>query len=487
MDEPEISLEVVKHRAIRGVAVITSRGLILNIIAQVAQLSLLVFLSPEELGIFWIVNSIVLLSVTFSDVGLAAALIQKRNAPTQADLRTTFTSQMFLVLLILIGIYFAAPYIVNAYDLPESGMLLIYALGIGIFLSYLKTIPSVLLERKLEFVKFVFPEIVENLVFYITVVYFAWKGHGVESFIYGVLARGISGVIVIYMLCPWKPGLAFSTPAFRELIKFGLPYQFNSIIANIKDRGMSAILGLFIGKAGVGYIGTAERISQMPLRFFMDSVTKVSFPAFSRMQDQKKALEDGVTRSIFFLTFLVYPTAVGLAMIIPVFIDVFPTYEKWSPALTALNFFVISVLFAAVTTQLTNMLSAIGRITTVTKLMLMWAGLTILIVPYLARLYGVNGAAMGYAIVSASSVIAIYVAKKYVNFSLKESIGYTGMATFGMFVVLFVIRQILSPTLINMVVEIVIAGVVYLGIIYLYKGQQLMVDVKKFITAFRSK
>lgn len=486
-EEPEVSLETVKHRALRGVAVITSRAFILNIIAQIAQLALLAYLTPSELGVFWIVNSLVLLSVTFSDVGLAAALIQKKQKPTEQDLKTTFTTQIVLSLLILIVIHFVSPHIVSAYSLPTAGRVLIYVIGFGIFLAYLKTIPSVLLERRLEFVKFVFPEVIENLVFYLTVVFFAARGYGIESFIYGVLFRGIAGVIVIYLLAPWKPGMYFSLKSFKELIKFGLPYQFNSILANIKDRGMSAILGLLIGNEGVGYIGSAERISQIPLRFFMDSVTKVSFPAFARMQDKKDALASAVTRSIFFLTFLVYPTVIGMAIILPVFINVFPLYQKWSPAIIPLSLFSIGVLFAAVSTQLTVMLSSIGRITTVSKLMIMWSVLTLTLVPILARSGGVNGAALGYTIVHASSVVAIVIARKYVRFSLMESIGYTGIATFGMAAILITLRLLLADTLLNMVFEIIVGGTSYLAIIYLFKGKELTTDVKKFVSSIRKK
>ena len=75
----------------------------------------------------------------------------------------------------------------------------------------------------------------------------------------------------------------------------------------------------------------------------------------------------------------------------------------------------VNVLFAAVTTQLTNMLSAIGRIKTVSKLIAMWAILTIILVPGLGYLYGVNGAALGYALVSSTSIIAIGIATSMID------------------------------------------------------------------------
>src|SRR5690606_14151409 len=110
-------------------------------------------------------------------------------------------------------------------------------------------------------------------------------------------------------------------------------------------------------------------------------------------------------------------------------------------------FMTVNVLFASVTTQLTNMLMAIGKIKIVSALITMWAVLTIIFVPGLGYLYGVPGAALGYALVSSSSVVAIYIAKKYVNFSLKNSVLKSGISTFVMSLVLVLARSFAPPTL----------------------------------------
>ena len=52
----EINLETVKERAVKGVAVLTGRTFILNIIALIAQGVLWAYLSPEQFGVFWIVS-----------------------------------------------------------------------------------------------------------------------------------------------------------------------------------------------------------------------------------------------------------------------------------------------------------------------------------------------------------------------------------------------------------------------------------------------
>ncbi len=480
----EVGLEVVKKRAIRGVAILTGRGFILNGVAQASQLILLAFLTPSQLGTFWIVSAAVSFLVYFSDIGLAASLIQKKEKPTDAELKTTFTIQQLMVLGLLIILFLITPSLVRIYSLSSDGKVLIYALGISLFLSSLKSIPSVLLERRLEFGKFVIPEILENLVYNLTVVYLAWKGFGISSFSYAVLARGTVGVVTIYVLRPWLPGFAFSRSAVKSLLKFGLPYQANTLISVIKDQGITLILGGILGQAAIGYLGSAMRLSQIPLRLFMDNVTKVSFPAFSRMQDNKKELAKSVTRSIMFITFLVFPMLLGFLVLVPNVMTIVPKYQKWEPAYIPLLIVSVNTVFAAVATQLTNMLTAIGKIKITIKLTIMYAVLTIGLVPLLASIYGIIGASLGYSLVGVSSVVAIIVAKQHVDFSIVEGAIKPFVAAFLMMIIVFIVRSMLGVTLANSLLLIMIGVLSYLVFVYLFIGPVIADDAKKLFKQF---
>ena len=483
----EISLEAIKERTVKGIAVLTGRTFLLSVMSLVATGFLTVFLEPTEFGIFWLVSAVVNFLAYFSDVGLAAALIQKKDKVIRRDLNTTFLVQQILVLSLLFLLFIITPFIQNYYELSTEGKYLIYALGFSLFLSSLKTIPSVLLERELEFGKLVIPQVVENVVYNILAVYLAWKGFGVASFTYAVVARGVVGLIVIYIIKPWFPGFAFSKKALKKLLSFGLPYQANTLLATIKDDGMTAFLGGVLGAGGVGFLGWAQKWAYMPLRLFMDHVLKVTFPAFSRMQDKKDHLVRGVTRSIFFVCFLVFPSVVGIVILAPILIEIIPRYEKWRPALIPLSLISINTIFAASTTQLTNLLNAVGKIKTTFKLMVMWTVLTWLFVPYLAIKYSVNGAALGYALVGASSVVAIYIVRKIVPFSLYRSVFTPAIAAFVMGVVLLLIRGYVPISMFSVWLLGGVGMCVYMIVMYILVGLSIFHDAKKGIKAIFSR
>lgn len=481
----EITLETVKSRAVKGVVVLTGRTFLLSIISLAATGFLAVFLEPAQFGVFFIVSAVVNFLAYFSDIGLAAALIQKKEKISDLDLKTTFTIQQVLVIALLLVLFFAGPFFSGISSLTVDGRMLLYALGVSFFLSSLKTIPSVLIERDLEFGKLVLPQVLENLVYNVTAVVLAWQGFGVLSFAWAVLARGVIGLIAIYVLRPWRPGFAFSRVSLKKLLSFGVPYQANALLATLKDDGITIALGGILGPAGVGLLGWAQKWGQAPLRFFMDHVIKVTFPAFSRMQDAKEQLKRSVDRSIFFICFLVFPSLAGLLVLAPILVQIIPRYEKWAPALIPLGLIAINTVFAAVTTQLTNLLNSIGRVKTTFKLMVMWTVLTWALVPVLAIKYGVSGAAAAYALVGTSSIIAIYVARLYVKFSLANSVFRPAIAAILMSGVLVAVRSQLPVRLSSVGILIVLGSFSYFLAIYFLVGSSIVKDVKKsFQTLF---
>lgn len=479
----EITLEAVKKRAVKGVAILTGRTFFLQLLSFVSWIFLGVFLEPNEFGVFIVVSAVVNFLRYFSDVGLAAALIQKKEKLTSADLKSTFTIQQALVLSLLLILVLATPYIKSYYSLSAHGVYLLYALGLAFLLASLKTIPSVLLERELNFSKFVLPELLENLVYNTTLVIFAWQNQGLLSFVYAVVIRGVVGVIAMYLLKPWKPGLAFSKKSLKKLLKYGVPYQLNTLLATVKDDGMTIFLGGVIGQAAMGFLGWAQKWSQYPLRLFMDNVLKVTFPAFSRMQDDKDHLRHSVTRSIFFVCFLVFPSVVGFLVSAPMLISIIPRYEKWEPALLPLAIVSINTIFAAATTQLTNLLNAIGKIKTTFKLMVMWTVLSWLFIPFLSLKYGLIGASVGYALVGASSMVAIAIVYRIINFSLYKSILAPAIGSLAMGGACLVVRNILPSNLISIVILVIVGVSSYMGTMFLLAGKAIFVDAKRGIKA----
>ncbi len=301
-------------------------------------------------------------------------------------------------------------------------MLLLRALLVSFFLSSLKTIPSVLLERALKFQNLIVPQILETVAFYVIAVVLAWQGRGIESFTWAVLARGIVGLIAMYIVSPWRMGLGLSPAVARRLMRFGLPFQLNSFLALVKDDLLTIFLGKILTFAEIGYIGWAKKWAEVPLRLIMDSVIRVTFPAFARIQQSKELLGRALEKTIFGLALTIFPISTGLMFFIAPLVGIIPRYGKWEPALFSFSLFVIAAAVASLSTPLTNALNAVGRIKTTLGLMVFWTISTWLLTILLISAIGFDGFAMALTLVSLSVVAVVYLTKKAASFSFISSV-----------------------------------------------------------------
>lgn len=481
----EIDLATIKTRSLTGIATLISRSFILQIISTLGFLALTAFLGIPEVGLFNATSDMVSILGYFSDIGLAASLIQKKAKLTLLDLRTTFTLQQILVTVSIIVLLIVTPAIRGFFSISPSGTWLIYSLLAGFFLASLKTIPSVILERQLKFQTLAAVEIIENLVFYTVAVILAWQGRGVASYAWAVLLRGVIGTAFMYWMAPWQIGLGFSTSSLRSLLSFGLPYQINSFLAVIKDRFLNIVLWKIIGAEGVGIIGWAQTWSQKPLRFIMDNVTKVTFPGFARLQDHPEQLRHAIEKTLFFITSLTFPIVLFIALTAPAVTQLIPRYSKWEVALLPLVLFCLGSAWASISTPLTNTLNALGLVKTNTYLMLMWLVLTWLLVPGLALRFGFLGVAYAGAIISFSSIVPIVIVHKITRFNISKALLAPCVASLALLLIYLSLANIFTLSWASLIIISAISGLCYLFSLFLFTGRQLLTDSLKLWYAFR--
>lgn len=472
----EIDIAVVVQRSIHGIFALVSRTLFIQIVSFVVNFLLTIYLSPTIFGVYFVVTAVIAFLSYFSDIGLAAALIQKKEPLTKEDLTTTFTIQQVLVITSCILALIASPFLAKFYNLKTPGLFLLESLIAAFFFSSLKTIPSILLERELKFDKLVIPQIVETLAFNIVALTLAIKGFGIASFSYAVLARGVLGLIAIYIIAPWKVSLGISIPTAKRLLSYGIPFQANSFLALIKDDLLIAYAGKVLPLAQVGYIGFAQKWAYTPLRLIMDNIIRITFPSFSRLQHDAGHLGKAIEKSLFALSFLIFPSLVGLVILAPTFITIIPRYQKWEPATASLIFFAINACFAGISSPLTNVLQALGKIKIALYLMIFWTTATWVLTPLALHIFGYNGFAGVAALISLTSAFVIVLAKRYVAFSMRPVI-VPLFASFVLGLFLLIGNAVFTKDIVHVVLLITGGALLYLGVCFLLARNEIIKDI----------
>lgn len=450
--------ETVKKRSVKGALSYGIRTFLLQGIALAANLALAAFLSPSEFGVYFLVSAAVSFFTFLSDIGLAASLIQKEAEPTTSELRTTFTVQTGLSFAIMIIILALTPLWRQWYGFGGTELALLYALGGSFFLATLKTISSVLLERELHFDKLVIPAIVENIVFYGVAVFFAWQGWGVSAYTWAVLARGMSGAAIMWLLRPWALGLAWDSRALKNLLKVGLKFQLNDLLARIKDDLFIVVLGSWLPAAQLGLVSWSKRWSLFPFQLTVQPVMAITFPTYARLQNDKDRLGKAIDTSLFFISLITFPLLTGLALFAKPLLELLPVYHKWLPALPLLYFFLINIGWSALSTPLTNTLNAIGEITSTLRLMILWTILTWLLTPLFVWWLGALGVAVASAVISCTSLLTFYLVRKHVPIHLIRSVGPSIIATLVLALVGILTRISLPTTWANIAIGISLAS-----------------------------
>lgn len=429
-----------KRRSVSGAISYTIRSLFLYGIGLVTSLLLAAYLDAEAFGIYGLVTQIVSLLQFFSDVGFGPTLIQKKAEPTIEEYRVVFTAQQLLSWFIFACTVLLAVSGILTEKLTEAGIWVLLALGVSFPLSSLKTIPAIILERKLDFSRLVIPSIFEHLVYSAILMVMVISGAGVKAYAYAVLLRAVVGVLVMYWLQRWPLGFHLDRSIINSVITTGVKFQAADLLAKIKDNLFYLVLGWFLPLQQFGYITFAKQWSQVPYMLTVQNVIAITFPAYSRLQHDKVRLKKAIEKSIFFITLTIFPILVGMSIFIVPVTELIERYEKWQPAIPTFIFFTLSIAWAAVSTPLTNALNAIGHINVTLKLMVMWTILTWLLTPLLVYFFGFNGVALAAFVISFTSMVPIYYMEQHINLSiisntwrqLLAAVLMTGVGYFGL-------------------------------------------------------
>ncbi len=456
----ENDLSKVKSRTVLSLTTLFLQSGYSGFLGLVANLVLTILLSPKIFGIYITVLSIISVLNYFSDIGLAASLIQKPQIDDD-DIKTTFTIQQTLIITTITIGFLITGFVKSFYKLPLEGTYLYWALLGSFFLSSLKTIPSIFLERKIQFQKIVFVQVLENTVFYATAIALALSHFGLESFTVAVLLRATVGVIAIYSISFWMPKIGISTNSVKKLLSFGIPFQASSFLALFKDDLITLFLGKVLGFEGLGYIGWAKKWAEAPIRIVMDNVSRVLFPVISRLQEDKERVGKLVDKILYYQTLLLAPTIVGLALIMPRFVEIIPKYGKWAVALPYFYLFCISGFLSSYSTPFMNLFNALGKVKISFGFMLFWTITTWILTPTLTKLYGLYGFPLTQVALTVSVLFVVLTAKKNIQFHFFQSISPSLIAAAAMGTGVFLSLRFLPVSLVNLTASVLLGSATY--------------------------
>lgn len=477
MDE-KFDLSIIGRRTINGIFALISRQLILVFINLGAKFVVSSYLAISGFGIYTVVTAIQRVISFFTDFGLGAALVQKKGSLEDEDITTTFTLQFFITLIVFLVVFLLREVISTAFNLDKASENLLLTLVFCIFLSSFKIIPSILLERHIKFEKLVIPQIVEQLSFNVILVILLLSNFGLNSYVLAFLVSSVISIPIYFYISPWKISFGVSKKALSHL-KYGAQYQAKNVLATIKDDFLTLFLTRFLSFTQIGYIGFAQQWSFMIYRFVVDSVTKVTFSTYARMQDNKDHLSKAVEKSLFFVSLVMFPAISGVILIFPYFISFIPKWSnKWEPAILSFIFFSLNAGVSSLSNILVNVLDANYKVKVTLKLMVIWTILTWVFTPIFIIYFGYNGVAFSSFLVTLSIAYTIYLVKKIISFNFINSIYKPLLSSLIMSFFVYIFLKLFTTNITILLFVILIGGAIYSFSMYVLAREEVFHGLK---------
>jgi polysaccharide transporter, PST family len=391
-----------RGRTLRSFLLLGAQRVIGVAVTAAGTIALARLLTPEVFGLYAVLAFVIALGVRAGELGLGAALIQRRDLDPAAGLGVAFTATLGLAALFGAAIAAAAPLVARWPGVSGDVTAPVRWLALLVVLAALRMPAMVLLERRLAYLPLTAAETADTVTFYAVAVGAALAGAGLWSFVLGALAARAVNLVVLWGAARWRPTLSWSWGELAPVMKFGILFHGSALITIAGDAVVPIFVTAWSGVTGVGYLNWAATLAFLPLQI-VSIAGRVLFPALSSLQADAERFAEATGRALNRVTAVLYPAASLLfAGAEPVVRLIFG--EAWLPAVPAVRCFCVSAIIGGTSTIFVHALYSLGRADVVFRLnlasaVLLWA-ITVVLVPWI----GYVGFAVASAILACAGV-----------------------------------------------------------------------------------
>ena len=272
-------------------------------------------LTADDFGLVALAMVFVLFAQIVVDQGLGDALIQRREV-TRAHIDTAFWVAVFNgTLLTVAGLVLAGP-IADLLNQPELAPIL-RALSLTFLMSALNSIQIALLRRELAFRSLAIRSLVAAAGGGVVGVLLAYLGFGAWALVGQLLTAAALSVLTLWWVSPWRPSFRFSREHFRELFGFGINIMGTDVLNYLSRNMDSLLIGVFLGTTPLGFYAVAHRILEVSQTALVQVTRKVTFPAFSKLQDDRDRMRRAYFRVTRAASVVIVPGYIALALVAP--------------------------------------------------------------------------------------------------------------------------------------------------------------------------
>ena len=301
-----------------------------QLVTLVQTMALARILSPYEVGVFYAGTVLTTFLLTFSEGGLASALVQRQRGLEEAA-NTVFWVTLWAGILWAVLALAAAPLVGLIFDSSTAGLIAAATAG-SLVLHALTNVPEALLQRRFDFRQRILVRPSVGLAYAVTSVTLCALGMGVWGLVIAWYVSQAVWVAVSWTLASWRPrrGLA-SIKVWREMAHYGMPLFIGAAAHRGQELFNTVVVGRVLNAAALGNYRYGVRLGMLPGAVIIEVASYVLFPAFSRTANDAARFKSGFLRALRALWLAAAPTA-GMIVIFGVPVTILLLGQKWRDA-----------------------------------------------------------------------------------------------------------------------------------------------------------
>ncbi len=301
-------------------------------------------LSPSDYGLMEMATIITGYASFFVDLGLGAAIIQKKNI-NKHELSSIFWFVLVLSIMLSIACYFSAHYMALIFNEPRIEPL-VKVISLIFPISGLLVVPSSLLNKDMEFKAIGIIGMISIIASCTGMYLIALNGGGVWTLVGGMFIQSITRLIASYIKVKWYPLFYFNYQQAKSYIHFGANVLAGRTFYYTFEKSDKFFAGRAWTPQALGFYGFALQLAQIPTEKITTLINQVSYPVFSKLQDDKVEFNKFYLNVVKVTAVMVTPIFVGGYMLGEDLIKILLN-EKWYPIIYVFKLLCLTQIITA--------------------------------------------------------------------------------------------------------------------------------------------
>ncbi|MFS2224584.1 MOP flippase family protein [Pantoea sp. B65] len=379
-----------KWSAISTVATIAIGFLQITLLARI--------LEPHEFGLLTIAMVIILIADTLSDFGISNSIIQRKNL-TVVELSSLYWVNTLIGFTVFV-LTFSCSDAIAAFLKQADLAILIKTLSFAFLVIPHGQQYRALLQKELDFSRIGIIETTALLLGFAVTIISAYFHPLAIVAMWGYLAMSVARTLMLAWVGrkEYKPVFIFQLGSIKSNLRFGAWLTADNLINQLNGNIATVILSRTLGAVIAGGYNLAFNVAVMPPTKLNPIITRVLFPAFSKIQDDREKLRINFYKLLSLVGLINFPVLLGLLVVADNFV-LFMFGQKWAFVTPILQVLCLVGLLRSIGNPIGSLLMAKARVDISFKFNIFKLFLFVPAIWMGAYYFGGIGASVGFLVV----------------------------------------------------------------------------------------